>query len=269
MLHTAFAIFVVVFLICFGVFAREYIKYDRIITKRMSGQIFSTSAKIFARPITVHAGDPITPSQIAASLRRAGYLDGSNGVDAPIGTYRVIPGGIEVRPGAESYHSTDGARIVAGADGRIQRVSGLGGNAGIELDSYELEPELVTALFQGQERTKRQLLTYDAIPKVMVDAVLAIEDRKFFEHGGINWWSLMGSFITDLRAEGKRRGGSTITMQVSRGFFLTQQKTYRRKLTEMLIAVELEQKFNKQQIFELYANQVYLGQRGSYSIPKK
>ena len=266
MLHTAFGIFVVVFLICFGVFAREYIKYDRIITKRMSGQIFSTSAKIFAQPITVHAGDPITPAQIAASLRRAGYLDGSNGVDAPIGTYRVIPGGIEVRPGAESYHSTDGARIVAGADGRIQRVSGLGGNAGIELDSYELEPELVTALFQGQERTKRQLLTYDAIPKVMVDAVLAIEDRKFFEHGGINWWSLMGSFITDLRAEGKRRGGSTITMQVSRGFFLTQQKTYRRKLTEMLIAVELEQKFNKQQIFELYANQVYLGQRGSYSI---
>ena len=266
LLRAAVAIFILFALVCSGIYAYLYVKYDLIITKKMSGQIFSTSAKIYARPITVHAGDPFAPVQIAATLRRAGYLDGSNGTDAPIGTYRMIPGGIEVLPGAESYHSTDGARILAGSDGRIQQISGVGANSGAALESYELEPELVTALFQGQERTKRELLTYDAIPKVMVDSVLAIEDRKFFEHGGINWWSLIGSFVTDLRAEGKRRGGSTITMQVSRGFFLTQEKTYRRKLTEMLIAVELEQKLNKQQIFELYANQVYLGQRGSYSI---
>ncbi len=100
----------------------------------------------------------------------------------------------------------------------------------------------------------------------MVDSVLAIEDRKFFEHGGINWLSLVGSFLTDLRGAGRRRGGSTLTMQISRGFFLTPEKTITRKLTEMLIAIELEQKFSKQQIFELYANQVYLGQRGSFSI---
>ena len=264
--RTAFAIFIIVFLACFGVFAYYYVKYDRIITKRMSGQIFSASAKIYARPIAVHPGDPFTPSQISAMLRRAGYLDGSNGMEAPIGTYRVLPGTIEVRPGPESYHSTDGARIVGGYNGRIQAIYGTGANAGTELESYELEPELVTALFQGEERTKRELLTYDAIPKVMVNAVLAIEARKYFEHSGINWLSLIGAAIADVRAEGKRRGGSTITMQVSRGFFLTQAKTVRRKLTEMLIAVELEQKLNKQQIFELYANQVYLGQRGSYSI---
>jgi penicillin-binding protein 1B len=264
--RTAFAIFILVFLVGFGIFAYEYVKYDRIITRRMTGQIFSTSAKIYARPITVHPGDPYTPSQIASMLRRAGYLDGGNGVETPIGTYRMLPGAIEVRPGPESYHSTDGARIVGAADGSIQGIFGTGANAGAELESYELEPELVTALFQGEERTKREVLAYDAIPKVMVNAVLAIEDRKFFEHSGINWLSLIGAAITDLRAEGRRRGGSTITMQVSRGFFLTQQKTIRRKVTEMLIAVELEQKFNKQQIFELYANQVYLGQRGSYSI---
>ena len=183
-----------------------------------------------------------------------------------MGTYRMVPGGIEVLPGAESYHSADGARILDGADGRVAQILSAGSSSGAQLESYELEPELVTALFQGQDRTKRELLTYNAIPKVMVDSVLAIEDRRFFEHGGINWLSLIGSFVTDLRAEGKRRGGSTLTMQLSRGFFLNQQKTYRRKLTEMLIAVELEQKLNKQQIFEMYANQVYLGQRGSFSI---
>jgi penicillin-binding protein 1B len=248
------------------VFCYYYIKYDRIITKRMSGQIFSTSAKIFARPVTVHQGDRFSPAQIATMLRRAGYLDSENQADAPMGKYRVFQGGIEVRPGVESYHSTDAAKILSGADGRVERIVGIGSNGEVALDSYELEPELVTALFQGQDRTKRQILAYNDLPKVMVDSVLAIEDRRFFEHGGINWWSLMGSFVTDIRGAGIRRGGSTITMQISRGFFLTPEKKITRKLAEMLIAVELEHKFNKQQIFELYANQVYLGQRGSFSI---
>lgn len=265
-LRAAVAIFILFALFCFGFFAYYYVRYDRIITKKMSGQIFSTSAKIFARPVTVHAGDKFSPSQIATMLRRAGYLDADNHSDAAMGTYRMVSDGIEVLPGAESYHSTDGARILDGPDGRVNRIVGVGSNSGAALDSYELEPELVTALFQGQDRTKRQILNYNDLPKVMVDAVLAIEDRKFFEHGGINWFSLMGSFITDLRNNGIRRGGSTITMQISRGFFLTPEKKITRKLTEMLIAIELEQKFNKQQIFELYANQVYLGQRGSFSI---
>jgi penicillin-binding protein 1B len=264
--RAALAILIFVALFGFGVFAYFYVKYDRIITTKMSGQIFSTSAKIYSRSITIHPGDPFTPEQIAAILRRAGYLDAGTGSNAPMGTYHRIPGGIEVLPGAESYHSADGARILDGAGGRVTQILSVGSNSGATLESYELEPELVTALFQGQDRTKRELLTYNAIPKVMVDSVLAIEDRRFFEHGGINWLSLIGSFVTDMRAEGKRRGGSTLTMQLSRGFFLNQQKTYRRKLTEMLIAVELEQKLNKQQIFELYANQVYLGQRGSFSI---
>ena len=264
--RAAIAVFILLALFCFGVFAFFYVRYDRIITKRMSGQIFSTSAKIYARPVAVHDGEAFSPGQIAGILRRAGYLDASTAAGAPMGTYRMIPGGIEVLPGPESYHSAEGARILDGTDGRVSQIVGVGANAGAPLESYELEPELVTALFQGQERTKREILTYNAIPKVMVDAVLAIEDRRFFEHGGINWMSLIGSFVTDLRAEGKRRGGSTLTMQIARGFFLSPEKKITRKLTEMLIAVELEQKFNKQEIFALYANQVYLGQRGSFSI---
>jgi penicillin-binding protein 1B len=266
LLRVFIAAFLIFALCGFAVFSFFYVRYDRIISAKMSGQIFSTSAKIYARPVTVHAGDRFTAPQIASKLRRAGYVDGNGGSDAPMGTYRMISGGIEVLPGPESYHSTDGAKILHGPDGHVERIVGVGANSGAALDSYELEPELVTALFQGQDRTKRQILTYNDLPKVMVDSVLAIEDRKFFEHGGINWLSLIGSFLTDLRSAGVRRGGSTITMQIARGFFLTPEKKITRKLTEMLIAVELEQKFNKQQIFELYANQVYLGQRGSFSI---
>jgi len=265
-LRAAIAVFIILAFFCFGAFAFFYVKYDHIITAKMSGQIFSTSAKIFARAVTVHPGDKFSPSQIATTLRHAGYLDAENKADAPMGTFRIVGDGIEVRPGPESYHSTDGAKILDGPDERVERIVGIGANSGAALDSYELEPELLTALFQGQDRTKRQILRYDDMPKVMVDAVLAIEDRKFFEHSGINWFSLIGSSINDLRGVGRRRGASTITMQISRNFFLTPEKTFTRKATEMLIAIELEQKFNKQQIFEFYANQEYMGQRGSFSI---
>ncbi len=100
----------------------------------------------------------------------------------------------------------------------------------------------------------------------MVDAVTSIEDRRFFHHSGVNYWRLMQAAWVDLRQGGNRQGGSTITMQVARGFFLSPEKKFKRKLTEILISIELEQRFSKKQIFELYANQVDMGQRGSFTI---
>jgi len=137
---------------------------------------------------------------------------------------------------------------------------------GTELSAYELEPQLVTALFDAEQRSKRQLVKYNEIPPMMMQAVLAIEDRRFFEHSGVNFLRMGEEAWIDMVRGRHEQGGSTITMQLSRGFFLTPEKTIRRKLTEMLIAEELEQKFTKQQIFEFYANWVDLGQRGSFAI---
>ncbi len=124
----------------------------------------------------------------------------------------------------------------------------------------------MTALFEGQDRSKRELIKFEDIPQVLVNAVLAIEDRRFFQHGGVNYFRLMEAAAIDLREGRHGQGGSTITMQLSRGFFLSPEKTLKRKMVEMMIAIELEQKFSKQRIFEMYANQVYMGQRGSFTI---
>ena len=94
----------------------------------------------------------------------------------------------------------------------------------------------------------------------------AIEDRRFFQHSGVNFIRLAEAMWIDVTHQRHEQGGSTITMQLSRAFFLTPEKTVKRKLAEMLIALELEQKFSKQQIFEFYANRVDLGQRGSFTI---
>src|SRR6266487_393128 len=125
---------------------------------------------------------------------------------------------------------------------------------------------MITSLSEGDQRAKRQVVKFNDIPKIMVDAVLAIEDRRFFEHSGINFARFAQAAWIDVVRQKHPQGGSTLTMQLSRGFFLTPERTIKRKLTEMLIATELEQKFSKQQIFEIYANWVDLGQRGSFAI---
>src|SRR6202049_1034925 len=125
---------------------------------------------------------------------------------------------------------------------------------------------MITALFDAEQRSKRRLVKYDDIPKILVDAVLAIEDRRFFQHGGVNFIRLGEAAWVDVTHQKHEQGGSTLTMQLSRAFFLTPEKTFKRKIVEILIAMELEQKFSKQQIFEFYANRVDLGQRGSFTI---
>jgi penicillin-binding protein 1B len=258
-LRAAFVAFLILAVSFTVVFSYFYIKYDRIIARRFSTPVFSNSAKIYAIPQMVRDGEKIGAKEIAASLRRAGYAEKDG--DSPMGSFRLVNDGIEITPGPESYHSPEPARIRI-QDGQVASIISKGN----ELAAYELEPQLVASLFDAEQRSKRQLVKYDDIPPVMVQAVLAIEDRRFFEHSGVNFLRMAEATWIDLTRGRHEQGGSTITMQLSRGFFLTPEKTVKRKLTEMLIAEELEQKFSKQQIFEFYANWVDLGQRGSFAI---
>jgi penicillin-binding protein 1B len=257
-IRAALVVFLVVSVVLIGTFSYFYVKYDRLIEKRFAGPVFSTSAKIYAIPRSVHVGEKISAHDVASQLQRAGYTerDGS-----PLGSYRLEHNGIVIKPGPESYHSPEAATIRFG-EGKIEGISGKGG----ALEAYELEPEPVTSLFDSGDRSKRQIVTYDEIPKIMVDATVAIEDRRFFQHSGVNFVRLGEAAFIDLTRQRHEQGGSTITMQLSRAFFLSPEKTLKRKLTEILIALELEQKFSKQEIFAFYANRVDLGQRGSFTI---
>ncbi|MGA7568684.1 MAG: PBP1A family penicillin-binding protein [Terriglobales bacterium] len=259
-IRVALISFLTVSLVVVGFFAYWYVKYDRIIEQRFRGPVFASSATIFAAPQVVKLGSKITVSEIASELRHAGY--GEKEGESPLGSYRLHSNSIEVLPGPESYHSPEPATITV-TNGAVSDISSH--SAG-ELAAYELEPQMLTALFDAEDRSKRQLVKYDNIPKIMVEAVTSIEDRRFFQHNGVNFMRLGEAAWIDFTHQRHQQGGSTITMQLSRAFFLSPQKTFRRKLIEMLIAVELEQKFSKQQIFEFYANRVDLGQRGSFTI---
>ncbi len=111
----------------------------------------------------------------------------------------------------------------------------------------------------GEER--RSVVAYDALPKKMVLAILAAEDDRFFEHGGVDYMGVVRAALANLSRGGAHEGASTITMQVARNFFLTPEKTLTRKFNEVLMAYKIERNLSKTQILELYANQIFLGQR--------
>jgi penicillin-binding protein 1B len=241
--------------IVFGFF---YYHYQRVVDDRLaSGPIFASVSQIYAAPREVRAGQKLTAASIAADLRQAGY----NG-NQKLGTFQLNGDNIFIKPGPDSYHNTDGATINTGG-GVVQSITA---ENGVVLSAYELEPQLITALSEDKNRTKRRLVTYQEIPPHLVQAVVAIEDRDFFQHGGINYLRIVKCAVADVITHHKTCGGSTLTQQLAKNLFLSPEKRIKRKLIEILITFQLEARFNKQQIFEMYANEMNLGHRGSYEI---
>ncbi len=245
-----------------GVFGFYYFKYQGIVDERLKQPIFANTAKIYAAPREVRPGQKLTVRLIANELHDAGYTLDGVAQTSQLGTYSETAQSITIHPGPESYHAQDGATIHINT-GVVDSISD---DHGQPLSSYELEPLLITGLSDDANRTKRRLITYDEIPPNLVQAVLAIEDRRFFEHNGVNYWRLIDAVFHDVTTGQKQQGGSTLTMQLARGFFLTPEKRIKRKFIEIVITFQLEHRFNKQKIFELYANEINLGQRGSFSI---
>ncbi len=253
-------VLVLVLAVLFGLaFAYQYHKYAGLVDQRLAqGPLFASQAQIYAAPQEVRPGQHLTAEVIAADLRKAGY----DGPSSPMGSVQLEGDQVRIKPGPQSYLAADGATIDTTGD----VVDSITADNGAKLAAYKLEPQLITALSEDKNRTKRRMVTYDQIPPRMVQAVLAIEDRRFFEHSGINYVRTIKCGVQDILQQHKSCGGSTLTQQLARGFFLTPQKTYARKIAEIMITYQLEGRFNKQQIFEMYANEINLGQRGSFAI---
>ncbi|HEX6495005.1 MAG TPA: transglycosylase domain-containing protein [Acidobacteriaceae bacterium] len=238
-------------------------KYKQVVNERLAKPLFNQTPRIYAAPREVRVGQKLTAGSIAQQLRTAGYTPpGSNA--SPMGTYELRGDTIVVHPGAQSYHSQEGATI-SFENGMVTSISG---DANQQLSAYELEPQLITSLSEGANRAKRRLVTYDELPPDLVKAVTSIEDRRFFSHSGVDYISLLGWIYHDLIGDRRYRGGaSTITMQLSRNFFdLTRARSMRRKIIETAITFQLEHRYTKQEIFQMYANEIPLGQQGSFGI---
>ena len=256
-----------VFLAAVGASVYFYVRFTRVIDARLSGDVFNNTSLIFAAPTSVFVGEATTPEEVSARLRKGLYAEYEGG--SKVGTYRQVGNRLEIRPGSASFFQSDyfkeGPAALEFANGHIVSITSLADPA--TLSSYKLEPEIITTLFDNS-RSKRRLVRYQDLPKTVVDAVVAAEDHSFFSHHGVNFYRIIASGLHDFfRSDEIMQGGSTLTMQLARNIFgLTPQRKFGRKINEIFLALLLEQRLNKEQILELYANQVYLGQRGSFSI---
>jgi penicillin-binding protein 1B len=244
------------------VFSWYWSKYGQILNTRLKEPLFVHTAQIYAGPPEVRPGQALTAQWVVNELQHAGYSAQGQAPVSSMGIYATGPGTVTVRPGPDSYHAQDLATITFD-NGKVSQI--LAGN-GQQLEAYELEPLLVTGL-SDQSRAKRRLLTYRDLPQYMVPAVTAIEDRRFFQHGAMDYNGVLRSALNDL-TPGRHRleGASTIDMQLAKMFFLTPQRTFKRKFLQVIIALQMEHRFSKPEIFQMYANEVPLGEVGSYAI---
>src|SRR5579863_4514599 len=132
------------------------------------------------------------------------------------------------------------------------------------LEAYR--PSSITEVYDDRGRVigsfalqRRVVSTYDDFPPILRDALVSIEDKDFYKHSGINFWRIIGAAYRDIESGGKVQGASTLTMQLARNLFLSPDRRWQRKVQEAMLAIQIERRFTKPQIFTLYANQIALG----------
>jgi penicillin-binding protein 1B len=238
--------------------AIDYFRLAREIDKPLARGPFASTVDIYSAPSTVSVGDEWTAAELAARLRRSSY---TTVADSPVGWYDLQKDAIEIFPGKDAHPGGEPAALYfAGA--KVSRIVSLDDNT--DRISYQLPPQLIANLSENHE--ERRLARFADLPPDLVNAVVSVEDKRFFSHSGIDFLRLAKAAYIDLKTGRKEQGASTLTMQLARSLWLRPQKRWRRKLEEIAITLHLEHKLGKRQIFEDYANQVYLGQRGAISI---
>ncbi len=246
-------------ILALSLFMGLYVKYSKIIDEKLRIGPFANTAKIFAAPASIAVGDTITADEIAAELRRSGYNESQTNA---VGYYQLRGNSIEIFPRQDSYFDQE-AGVIKFSGGKISQIISLQDNTNRSL--YQLEPQLITNM-SGPTREKRRVVKFHDIPKVLVDALTSAEDKRFFQHAGVDPIRVVKAAYVDLKQGRRDQGASTLTMQLAREFWLDQDKSFSRKLAEVIITLQLEQKLSKEQIFEDYCNQIYLGYRGSFRI---
>jgi penicillin-binding protein 1B len=230
----------------------SYLKLGRMIDRRLTAGEFSGTMNIYgaARPITT--GDAMTIEELVTLLKHRGYTRTPGN---PAGWFTVGPRAITIT-------TSGGAFRVEFSRAAVDRIVSLQDRRDVQ--TIELAPQLITNISGGRER--RRLVQFANIPERLVHAVISVEDKNFFQHSGVDLPRMVKAAYIDLKSGRREQGASTLTMQLVRSFWLEPGKSWRRKFQELILTLNMEHKLSKQQIFEDYANQVYLGRRDTFSI---
>ncbi len=265
----------------FAVLGYYYVVFARLVDARLHGERENVLPRVYGRPIELRVGEMMSETQLIDRLNDLGYAQVPR--VAQTGQFAVNNEAVQVSPRTGPIAGKV-ARVVFRKPSprkpgsklpppppieRLERLDLIGTGP---TQSLTLDAPLLTALI-STSREKRRQVPLAKIPKQMVQAVLAIEDHRFYEHPGVDPIGLIGAAVSNLRgSKSYLAGGSTITQQLIRNVFLSAvianptEKTVRRKALEAFMAMVLERRASKDEVLTLYLNEVYLGQRGSFAI---
>lgn len=252
---------VVVGSVALGVYLMEL---DKTIHAQFEGKRWALPARVYARPLELYPGMHLTAAEFAQELQLLNYRMlarpyGPGTYSRRDQTFEVMIRGFPFWDGAEPSR---GVRV-AFDDQSIVALTRLDGVEPVNL--ARLEPLEIAGIYPAHQED-RVLVKLEEIPPVLIDALIAMEDHDFYQHIGIDPRGIARALIVNLKAGRTVQGGSTLTQQLVKNFFLTNERTLKRKITEALMAILVDWRYSKDEILEAYSNEVYLGQEGSRAI---
>lgn len=235
------------------------------VTERFSSRRWSIPSKVYTDTMLLYPGQRLDVKPFIEKLNRMGYHKGA----APPkrkGQIQLTANGLHIflQDLETPWKKREGFPVsIEFSDNTIVSMTRMDNGTSVSL--VEIDPEEIM-LFFGPERERRRLVSIQQVPEHFIQTVLAAEDGRFFQHWGIDPRGILRAMVTNLRHGRIRQGGSTITQQLAKNYFLTHDRNIKRKLQEVLLAVIMEVKYPKEVILEIYLNEIYLGQKGSVAI---
>jgi penicillin-binding protein 1B len=237
----------------------SYKYYSRIIDARLASGYLTSRPGLYAAPRSLQAGQKLSRAELVTALRRAGYVR-SEGSNVWSGSFRETDSAVEIRPTASQTRSAL-VTINFDSDSTISELT----EDGIPLDTFTVEPEVISNDILSKAGM-REAVRFAEIPPVLVHAILSIEDHRFFQHAGLDLLGIGRALLHNVNDDHNGQGASTITQQLVKNTYLSPERTLRRKYAEAMLASALERRLSKEDIFALYCNEVYLGQRDAVAV---
>lgn len=228
------------------------------------GRKWTLPARVYARPLDIYIGQEGASRQIDRFLRVNNYRSGEEGTLA--GQYRRLPDGYEIHLRAFDYwdgHVASDRYRIRIAGNSIENITRLGNGEVVPL--LRMEPELIGKIYPDHNED-RVLVGPEDVPEFLVNALIAVEDRQFYHHFGLDLRGIARAMWINLTRAELSQGGSTLTQQLVRNYFLSLERTFSRKLNEMIMSMLLERRYSKDQILNAYLNEIHLGQDGARGI---
>ena len=236
---------------------------DRLVTQQFQGRHWSVPAHVYAAPLELYAGAPVSAGDLEQELQRLHYRPGDPAAGA--GFYRRHGNNFDLHARRTRFIDEQREAQLVSIAANDTAITGLKQADGTELPLFRLDPPVIGSIspVHGEDRL---ILAPADVPPLLRSGIKLIEDRRFDEHNGVDTRGILRAVWVNLRAGHVVQGGSTLTQQLVKNYFLTDEQSMGRKVTEAVMALRLEKHFSKDDILVAYLNEVYLGQDGSRAI---